>query len=97
MRWFQPYIGVGIGINRSTLEVPAYLFGFIPGTTHDESETSLAGQLLLGADFILREKWALGLDFRRVEVQGDFDGLPQGTIEMGGDVIGLNLKHRFSF
>jgi opacity protein-like surface antigen len=97
MRWFEPFIGAGAGINKSTLEVPARAFGFVPGSTEHDSSISPALQILVGANFNLGEKWALGTVYRRVEVAGDVETPPYESIDSDGEAVSLDLKYSFSF
>ena len=94
MKRFEPYFGAGIGANISTLEIPAYLFGIIAGTVADESNFSFATQILLGADIVLNESWAMGIEYKKIGVNADFQDLSGGNIEIGGDLVALNLKYR---
>ena len=70
------------------------LFG-IPGIVEEEKDAGIVYEISLGANFILSKKMDLGLEYRDLHMDGDFDTLSGGTVDIGGKIYALVLRFYF--
>ena len=91
---FEPYVGGGLGLYRSTLRVPAEVFG-ISGSTFEKNDTELGLHVLAGADYHFGQRASVGLQYRKVQVDADFGPEIAGTVKAGAEL--LLAQFRFAF
>jgi opacity protein-like surface antigen len=91
---FEPYVGAGVGLNYSELELTGSLLG-IPGSFDKENDFTVAFQFVLGADFVISEKSNFGFEFRNIEVEADYGELSGGRVDIGGGLLSLVYRYHF--
>ena len=65
LSYFSPYVGVGIGYAKVMNEIKTYDNNvFIPALSQSNSQSSPAGQAIIGLGYFLDDFTSMGLDFR---------------------------------
>jgi len=90
----EPFAGGGVGFYRSTLTVPRAALLFI-NQDIKRTDQDVGWQWMLGAHLRLGERWALGFEWRRLELKAQFGSEVPGDVKVGGN-FGL-LHSRWSF
>ncbi len=88
------YIGAGLGLGYSELEMRGRLFLF-SGTVEKESEFNVAAQLAAGMNFAPSRRTQFGLELRQIEASASFGALSGGEIDIGGRMLSLTYKFHF--
>lgn len=91
LRWFEPFLGGGIGWDRAKVTVAGSLLG-IPGIAEEEKDTGILYEYAAGAGFVLSRKIDLVVAYRHLEMEADFDDLSDGEVDIGGDLYALELR-----
>lgn len=91
---FEPFAGGGVGFYRSTLTIPRAALLFINQDIkrHDQD---FGWQLVVGAHLRLGQRWALGFEWRKLDLKAQFGSEVPGEVKVGGN-FGL-LHSRWSF
>lgn len=84
---FVPYVGVGAGMARYAAE------GRVGARTFDDSDTVLAVQGILGANYELSSNWLIGADYRYLTGSDPSFGTNVATTTLKGD----NANHTIMF
>lgn len=84
---FKPHIGAGLGIARATIETGGLSF----------TDTVLAGQIILGVDYMMAPDLALMVDYRLffTEDLGFGAGFGLGGVEYANSSISAGLRKTF--
>lgn len=93
LRWFEPFVGVGIGWGRARMSVSGTLLGF-PGEV-EEKDSGILYEFAAGAGFTLTRKVQLVLEYRDLLMEADFDDLSDGDVDIGGKIYALGLRFHF--
>jgi hypothetical protein len=89
---FRAYVSAGIGYFNTKMVVYGNTLG-IPGSYEDKD---MSVELYYGAGLsYMFGKWGLGLDYRRFNLDGSFEGFNINNADIGGDLLLVGL--RFSF
>ncbi|UCH47142.1 MAG: porin family protein [Betaproteobacteria bacterium] len=83
------YGGVGVGYYLVNLSVNG------SGGGVDETERELGYQLLFGADVYVSRKISLGLEYRWLELEANFEPYIAGAIDAGGQFLLVNIRGHF--
>ena len=68
--YFSPYVGAGIGYAMVMNQIKFYNNSvYVPGSNRSNSDTALAGQLILGLGYFLDDFTSMGLDLRYLTTQ----------------------------
>lgn len=95
---FTPYVGVGLGVSRSELDV-----SYGPGVVLDDESDNTSAQLIAGASYALNDAYSLFGDVRYIR---DFDvstdrlspaGDLTGTISDDVNTVSINLGVSYNF
>jgi len=89
---FRIYASAGIGYFHTTMVVYGSTLG-LPGS-YEDTDMSLEFYYGAGLSYMFG-KWGLGLDYRRFNLDGSFDGFNMNNVDIGGDLLLVGL--RFSF
>ena len=90
IRWFEPFLGVGVGWCRAEATVSGTVFA-IPGLV-EEKDTGLMYEFAFGAGFVLSRKIDLVVAYRDILMEADFDSLSSGDVDIGGALYALELR-----
>jgi opacity protein-like surface antigen len=90
---FDPYVGAGLGLYRSTLSIDGTIFG-VP-TTQEETDTAIGEQLLAGIDVWFTERWALGFEYRGLFLKASFGSVTNGEVDVRGSSLIGALRYRW--
>ncbi len=89
---FEPYVGAGIGLYRTELEI-AQGFFFNPVT---RSDTGMGLQLLAGVEYLFGEGGgALGIQYRRLKLDANLGPEIVGNVDVGGDFVFIVFRVSF--
>lgn len=84
------YLGGGIGLYTSRVEIDG------PFLEDEEDDTDIGYQVMLGADVFVSRRISVGLEYRRFELEAEFnDLLPGGKIDTGGDLLFVTVRGHF--
>lgn len=87
------YAGVGLGLFWSDLVVTGSMLG-VPAR-RVETDVGVGYQLMLGGDLAIGERSWLGVELRRLRLNGDFGDLSGGSAPIGGDSVALTFRRTF--
>lgn len=80
-----PYVGAGAGMYLSNMHVSGTVLGS-PASV-DERDNDFGHHFMVGFDAWLWDNWALGAEYRRTYLKGNFGGLTNGEVDLGGDTF----------
>ena len=89
---FRAYVSAGLGYFNTRLVVTGSTFG-LPGTM-EQSSSSLDIYYGAGISYSL-DKWGIGLDYRRVDIEGSFSDFYIDDADLGGDALLLGVRYHF--
>lgn len=89
LRTVDLYGGAGMGYYAVNLSVSGN------GGGVDETERELGYQLLFGADVYVSRKISLGLEYRWLELETNFEPYISGKIDAGGQFLMVNIRGHF--
>lgn len=90
----EPYLGGGLGLYYTNLEVTRFVVGF-PGSFRT-SDINIGLQLLAGVDYFYGEKGrSVGLQYRKLILDASFGSEVPGSVKVGGDALLLNFRWSF--
>lgn len=82
----------GVGFYYTTMQVEGTLLGFTG--IYEEDDTSV--DFYYGAGLSYRfEQWILSVDYRNLDLRGDFSAFGISDADLGGEVIALGLGYNF--
>jgi opacity protein-like surface antigen len=91
---FEPYLGGGVGVYYSRLEVTRFVPN-LPGSFR-ASDINIGLQLLAGVDYFYGEKGrSVGLQYRKLNLEAGFGSVVPGNVKVGGDSLLLNFRWSF--
>lgn len=91
-RAFRLYGVGGIGFYSTSMQVEGTLFGF-PGV-YEEDDQSV--EFYYGAGLSYRfEHWILSIDYRNINLRGDFSAFGINDADLGGEIFALGLGYNF--
>lgn len=93
LRWFEPFVGVGIGWGRAEMSVSGTQLGF--PVEAEEKDSGILYEFAAGAAFTLKGKVQLVLEYRDLLMEADFDDLSDGDVDIGGKIYALGLRFHF--
>ena len=85
------YAGGGLGFYATNLNVDVGS----SGAEIDETETDLGYQLLVGADVYISRKLTIGLEYRWLNLQTNFEPYIAGDLDAGGQFFLMNIRGSF--
>lgn len=86
---FEPYVGVGLGLYRTELEIAQ---GFLASSVK-RTDTGMGLQLLAGVEYVLGEGGGvLGLQYRRLKLDASLGPEIAGKVDVGGDFLLIVLR-----
>jgi opacity protein-like surface antigen len=89
---FEPYLGVGLGLYRTELEIAQGILA----SSVKRSDTGMGLQLLAGVEYVLGEGGGvLGLQYRRLKLDASLGPEIAGKVDVGGDF--LFIVYRLNF
>ncbi len=89
---FSPYIGLGIGYAYVENSLSYYFNQFELNSLHDSiNDTVIAGQAIVGLNYLMNEDWALGTDLRYIRT-AKVDILGENIAFLN---VNLNLTYTF--
>ena len=92
---FEPYLGGGIGVYRTTLEIQRAFLGLLSSDIK-KSDTDIGLQLLAGVEYHFGEKGnSVGLQYRKLKLDASFGPEVRGKVNVGGDFIFLTFRWSF--
>lgn len=89
LRAIDFYAGAGLGYYAVNLSVNG------SGGGVDETQRELGYQLLFGADVYVSRKISVGLDYRWLELEANFEPFVAGELDAGGQFILVNIRGHF--
>lgn len=84
------YAGAGLGFYAMNLSVQG-----AGGSEIDTTETELGYQALLGADVYIAKKVSVGLEYRWVKVDANFEPYINGSVDVGGQFFLMSVRAHF--
>lgn len=84
------YAGGGLGFYATNLNVEG-----AGGSEIDQTETELGYQALLGADVYISKKISVGLEYRWVKVENNFEPYIIGDVDSGGQFFLMAVRGHF--
>jgi opacity protein-like surface antigen len=91
---FEPYLGGGIGVYYSRLEVTRFIPN-LPGSFR-ASDINVGLQLLAGVDYFYGKKGrSVGLQYRKLNLDQSFGSAVPGDVKVGGDSLLFNFRWSF--
>lgn len=87
------YAGGGLGFYTSTLNVRGTFLG-LPAEI-DESDTNVGFQVVAGADVFVSRRISVGMEYRWVNIEANFDPFVAGDVDMGGQFLFLTVRGHF--
>ena len=87
------YAGGGTGLYFSKLVVTGSTLGFVG--SHEERSTDVGYFYNYGATFEIANKHRLGLEYRKVFLDGDFSPVTTEKVDIGGDFLLVNYYVMF--
>ncbi|HXV75386.1 MAG TPA: hypothetical protein VD788_03640 [Candidatus Polarisedimenticolaceae bacterium] len=87
---FEGYVGFGLGLMISELEVPSSVIWSETATSR--SSFDLSTQILVGIDFVYTRRSRIGVEFRNIFATADFDELSRGGVDVGGRLVAIKIK-----
>ena len=87
------YGGGGLGIYATNLFVEGT--GSASGAQVNETDTDFGYQLLLGADVYVSRKISVGLEYRWLDLEANFEPQIAGTLDVGGEFLFINVRGHF--
>lgn len=97
---FEPYFGGGVGEYsariRTTSDSPtctSFCRGSGPRTSRRSHQIGYHG--FVGADYHFTQKDAMGLEFRQVKTEANFDELVPGKVDAGGSFLWMGYRRYF--
>jgi opacity protein-like surface antigen len=92
---FEPYVGGGIGVYRTTLEVHRTFLGLFSSDIK-KSDSDIGLQLLAGVEYYFAEKGnSVGLQYRKLNLDAGFGPEVAGKVHVGGDFLFLTFRWNF--
>jgi opacity protein-like surface antigen len=87
------YVGGGLGLYTSQL----YVEGSSGGATTkiDEDDTNVGYQLTLGADVYVSNRISVGVEYRWLKLEANFEPLVAGKIDVGGQFLFATVRGHF--
>ena len=91
---FEPYVGGGIGVYRTTLEIQRCFVIFCSDIKKSDSDIGL--QLLAGMEYHFGERGnSVGLQYRKLKLDASFGPEVRGTVHVGGDFLLVTFRTSF--
>ena len=87
------FVGGGLGLYTTQLYVEGN--NGIATTKIDEDDTNLGYQLALGADVYVSNRITVGLEYRWLKLEANFDPLAAGDIDVGGQFLFATVRGHF--
>ena len=87
------YAGGGLGFYSSTLNVKGTVSGL--SAQVDKSETNVGYQLVAGADIFVSRKISVGMEYRWMKIEANFEPYITGDVDMGGQFLFLSVRGHF--
>lgn len=92
------YDGIGAGYFVSRAEVTIYYPLFLGSSTvQSERDANLGRLAMVGADVGLTGPHRLGVEYRRLWLDGSFSELAGGSVRIGGEAVTLNYRRAIAF
>ena len=93
LRAVDLYAGGGLGFYTANLSVEGT--GASAGLKIDETETDLGYQLLVGADVYVSRRISVGLEYRWLKLDTNFEPYVAGELDAGGQFFLMNVRGHF--
>lgn len=93
LRAVDLYAGVGLGFYNTNLSVEGT--GASAGLKIDETETDLGYQLLVGTDVYVSRRISVGLEYRWLKLDTNFEPYIAGELDTGGQFFLMNVRGHF--
>jgi len=89
---FEPGVGVGVGLHRAKIAIPASFIG-LPGTVGEETAFTHVFQVIAGLDIVWSRKVRVGIQYR-VLAPGEVDlgALSGGRVDVGGSLVTVGVS-----
>ncbi|MGH6631327.1 MAG: outer membrane beta-barrel protein, partial [Burkholderiales bacterium] len=87
------YAGGGLGLYTSTLNVRGAIGA--GSADVDESDTNVGYQLVAGADVFVSRRISVGLEYRWIKIEANFEPFVAGNIDAGGQFLFATVRGRF--
>jgi opacity protein-like surface antigen len=87
------YAGAGLGLYKTTLKVSGTA-GVFPAKI-EESDDDVGYQLLLGADVYVSRNITVGLEYRWLKLDANFEPFVAGNIDAGGQFLFATVRGHF--
>jgi opacity protein-like surface antigen len=87
------YAGAGLGLYKTTLKVSGTA-GVIPAKI-EESDDDVGYQLLLGTDVYVSRNITVGLEYRWLKLDANFEPFVAGNIDAGGQFLFATVRGHF--
>lgn len=92
---FEPYAGAGVGLYGAEVSDYGALAHFILPSEFAKRRDSRAGfHYVLGMDYSLSPGAALGVEYRRLELEANFGPEFGGTTKIGGGIVVIAIRAR---